>query len=157
MTLQLLHSEFPYILYMRKIWFSFLSVWNLPPLAKLTDCMLVEVALLLIGLTHISFDQNRFWPLRKRSIVLQTASSRSGREVACSAMLPRLNNAFALARLIWVHIHAPSIIEGRKWFFQISSQWESQKIRFAFVSFGKIQFLPPCIWNLPFMSYCLWE
>ncbi len=37
----------------------------------------------------------------------------------------------------------------------ISSQWESRKNRFAFVSFGKIQFLPPCIWDLPFMSYHL--
>ncbi len=35
---------------------------------------------------------------------------------------------------------------------QISSQWESQKNRFALIYFGKIQFLPPCIWNLPFMS-----
>jgi hypothetical protein len=26
-------------------------VWNLPTLAKLTDCLLVEVALLLIGLS----------------------------------------------------------------------------------------------------------
>jgi len=43
--------------------------------------------------------------------------------------------------------------EGHKWFFQISSQWESQKNRFAFISFGKIQFLPPCNWDLPFMSY----
>jgi hypothetical protein len=33
-------------------------------------------------------------------------------------------------------------IEGHKLFFQISSQWESQKNRFAFISFGKIQFLP---------------
>jgi hypothetical protein len=31
---------------------------------------------------------------------------------------------------------------------QISSQWESQKNRFALNYFGKIQFLPPCIWNL---------
>jgi hypothetical protein len=46
-------------------------------------------------------------------------------------------------------------IEGQKWFDQISSQWESKKNRFAFISFGKIQFLPPCIWNLPFMSYHL--
>ncbi len=46
-------------------------------------------------------------------------------------------------------------MEGQKWFDQISSQWESQKNRFAFISFGKIQFLPPCIWNIPFMSYCL--
>ncbi len=43
-------------------------------------------------------------------------------------------------------------IEEQKWFDQISSQ----KNRFAFISFGKIQFLPPCIWNLPFMSYRLW-
>ncbi len=43
-------------------------------------------------------------------------------------------------------------IEGYKWFDQISSQWESQKNRFAFISFGKKQFLLPCIWNLPFMS-----
>jgi hypothetical protein len=43
-------------------------------------------------------------------------------------------------------------IEGQKWFDRISSQWESQKNRFAFISFGKNQFLPPCIWNLPFMS-----
>ncbi len=34
---------------------------------------------------------------------------------------------------------------------QISSQWEFQQNRFAFISFGKIQFLPPCIWDLPFM------
>jgi hypothetical protein len=47
-------------------------------------------------------------------------------------------------------------IEGNKWFDQISSQWESQKNRFVFISFGKIQFLPPCIWNLPFVSYRLW-
>jgi hypothetical protein len=33
-------------------------------------------------------------------------------------------------------------IEGRKSFFQISSQWESQKKRFAFIFFRKIQFLP---------------
>ncbi len=43
-------------------------------------------------------------------------------------------------------------IEGYKWFDQISSQWESQKNRFAFISFGKNQFLPPCFWNRPFMS-----
>ncbi len=47
-------------------------------------------------------------------------------------------------------------MEGQKWFDQISSQWESQKKRFALIYFGKIQFLPPCIWNLPFMSYSLW-
>jgi hypothetical protein len=35
-------------------------------------------------------------------------------------------------------------IEENKWFDQISSQWESQKNRFEFTSFGKIQFLPPC-------------
>ncbi len=45
-----------------------------------------------------------------------------------------------------------SPIEGQKWFDQISSQWESQKNRFALTYFGKIQFLPPCIWILPFMS-----
>ncbi len=45
-----------------------------------------------------------------------------------------------------------SPIEGQKWFDQISSQWESQKNRFSLIYFGKIQFLPPCIWNLPFMS-----
>ncbi len=45
-----------------------------------------------------------------------------------------------------------SSIEGQKWFDQISSQWESQKNRFALTYFGKIQFLPPCIWILPFMS-----
>ncbi len=48
-----------------------------------------------------------------------------------------------------------SSIEGHKWFDQISSQWVSQYNRFALISFGKIQFLPPCIWNLPFMSYRL--
>jgi hypothetical protein len=56
------------------------------------------------------------------------------------------------------HCNAPSIQSQR--FDQISSQWESQKNRFAFFSFGKIQFLPLSIWNLPFMSYCLksqWE
>ncbi len=43
-------------------------------------------------------------------------------------------------------------IEGQKWFDRISSQWESQKNRFALIYFGKIRFLPLCIWNLPFMS-----
>jgi hypothetical protein len=46
-------------------------------------------------------------------------------------------------------------IEGHNWFDQFSSQSESQKNRFALIDFGKIQFLPPCIWNLPFMSYRL--
>ncbi len=42
-------------------------------------------------------------------------------------------------------------VEEHKWFFQISSQWASQKNRCAL-----IQFLPPCISNLPLMSYRLW-
>ncbi len=46
-------------------------------------------------------------------------------------------------------------IEGQKWFDRISSQWESQKNRFALIYFGKIRFLPPCVWNIPFMSYSL--
>ncbi len=46
-------------------------------------------------------------------------------------------------------------IEGHKWFDQISSHWESPKNRFVLIYFGKIQFLPPCFWNLPFMSYRL--
>ncbi len=33
-------------------------------------------------------------------------------------------------------------IEGHRWFFQVSSQWESRKNRFAFICFSKIQFLP---------------
>ena len=32
---------------------------------------------------------------------------------------------------------------GHKWLFQVSSQWESQKNQFAFISFGKIQFYLP--------------
>ncbi len=48
-------------------------------------------------------------------------------------------------------------IEGQKWFDRISSQWESQKNRFALIYFGKIRFLPPCIWNIPFVSYSLWQ
>ncbi len=58
----------------------------------------------------------------------------------------------------WVHTESVatlppfSPIEVQKWFDQISSQWESQKNRFALTNFGKIQFLPPCIWNLPFVS-----
>ncbi len=52
-----------------------------------------------------------------------------------------------------------SPIEGQKWFDRISSQWESRKNRFALIYFGKIRFLPPCIWNIPFMSYslCIWQ
>ncbi len=46
-------------------------------------------------------------------------------------------------------------IEGQKWFDRISSQWESHKNRFALIYFGKIRFLPPCIWNIPFVSYSL--
>ncbi len=44
-------------------------------------------------------------------------------------------------------------IEEHKWFFQIFSQGESQKNQFAFISFGKIQFLPPCILDFLCMSY----
>ncbi len=47
-------------------------------------------------------------------------------------------------------------IERQKWFDQISSQWESQRNRFALIYYGKNQFLPPCIWNIPFMAYRLW-
>ncbi len=46
-------------------------------------------------------------------------------------------------------------IEGRKWFFQICSQWKSQKNRFVLICFGTIQFFPPCIWDLLCMSYRL--
>ncbi len=46
-------------------------------------------------------------------------------------------------------------IEGQKWFDHISSQLESQKNWFALIYFGKNQFLPPCVWNIPFMSYRL--
>jgi hypothetical protein len=42
-----------------------------------------------------------------------------------------------------VHSH----IQSHRGHFQISSQWASRKNRFAFISFGKIQFLPPCIWD----------
>ncbi len=45
-----------------------------------------------------------------------------------------------------------SPIEGQKWFDQISSQWESQKNRFAFISFGKSRFKPPAIWDQLFMT-----
>ncbi len=52
---------------------------------------------------------------------------------------------------IWRSIYPESVatlppfspIEGQKWFDQISSQWESQKNRFALIYFGKIQFLSP--------------
>ncbi len=47
-------------------------------------------------------------------------------------------------------------VKGHNWFFQISSQWESQKNRSAFISFGKILFEPPCIWDHLLMSYRLW-
>ncbi len=43
-------------------------------------------------------------------------------------------------------------MEGQKWFDQISSQWESQKNRLAFISFGKSRFNPPTIWDQLFMT-----
>ncbi len=47
-------------------WFE----WNLVYLpVQLTDWPFVDVALLLSGLTHISFEKKQFWPSRKRSIV----------------------------------------------------------------------------------------
>ncbi len=52
-------------------------------------------------------------------------------------------------------LHPFGPIKGQKWFDQISSQWESQKNRFALIYFGKILFLSPCIWNIPFLSYRL--
>ncbi len=61
-------------------------------------------------------------------------------------------------------IHSIRSIEGpnggnaASWkFFQISSQWESQKNRSALISFGKIHIWPPCIWNHLLMSYRLWK
>jgi hypothetical protein len=42
---------------------------------QLTDWPPVEVPLLFIGVTHISFDKNQFWHSRKRSIVFKTAIS----------------------------------------------------------------------------------
>ncbi len=45
-----------------------------------------------------------------------------------------------------------SPIEGQKWFDQTSSQWESQKNRFTFISFGKSRFKPPTIWDQLFMT-----
>ncbi len=47
-------------------------------------------------------------------------------------------------------------IEGLNLFFQISSQCESQRNRSAFISFGKLQFWLPWIWDHLFMSYRLW-
>jgi hypothetical protein len=47
------------------------------------------------------------------------------------------------------------MIETYKQILFVSSQWESQKDRFGSISFGKIQFLPPCICDLLFMSYRL--
>ncbi len=43
-------------------------------------------------------------------------------------------------------------IEGHKWFFQISSQLESQKNWLAFISFGKTQFWPSWIWDTLLMT-----
>jgi len=37
----------------------------------------------------------------------------------------------------------PQLIEGNKWFDQISSQWESQKNRFALIYSGKSSFYLP--------------
>ncbi len=62
------------------------------------------------------------------------------------------------ASLSSIPINTPwprSLHSVRQWFFQIPSQWEPQKNRFSFVSFGKNPVLPPCIWDLPFMSYRL--
>ena len=53
--------------------------------------------------------------------------------------------AICLPSPSWVRSHAPSIRSHRG----------SQKNRFALIYFGKIQFLPPSIWNIPFMSYLL--
>ncbi len=51
-------------------------------------------------------------------------------------------------------LHLSLSIDGHKWFFQISSQWESQKNWFAFSSFGKSSFdLPVAALDLPFMTY----
>ncbi len=51
-----------------------------------------------------------------------------------------------------VTLHPFSPIEGQKWFDQISSQWESHKNRFAFISFGKSRFKPPTNWDQLFMT-----
>jgi hypothetical protein len=57
-----------------------------------------------------------------------------------------LSEGIRLEAIIRVRSHAPSIQSHR------GTKVESQKNRFALIYFGKIQFLPPCIWNLPFMS-----
>ncbi len=82
--------------------------------------------------------------------IIWTSSSGSGQNTTPAQSKSHLYSPESIATL-------PPFgpIEGQKWFDQISSQWESQKNRFALIYFGKIQFLPPCIWNIPFMSYRL--
>jgi hypothetical protein len=58
---------------------------------QLTDWLLVEVALLLIGLTHISFDKNRFWPPTNKSLAFQTASSVYFRPLPLNLALIKFN------------------------------------------------------------------
>ncbi len=69
-------------------------------------------------------------------------------------------DSWAMSRyLCWVRSHAPSIRSHRGTIvvWPDSNQWESQKNRLTLIYFGKIQFFPPCIWNITFMSYRLWE
>ena len=50
-----------------------------------------------------------------------------------------------------------SPIEGRKWFDQISSQWESQKNLFALIYFGKIQLFTSLHLKSPVPVHRLWS
>jgi hypothetical protein len=72
--------------------------------------------------------------------------------VLCRASFPYFPHFFSSGPESIATLPPFGPIEGQKGFDQISSQWECQKNRFAFISFGKSRFKPPTIWDQLFMT-----
>ncbi len=85
-----------------------------------------------------------FGPIGGHRLVFQISSQWESQKNRFSVYLFRQNPVFTSIHLRSpesIAMHAPSIRshEGHKLLFQISSQWDSQRNRFAFISFGKNQ------------------
>ncbi len=124
---------------------------------QLADWLLVEMALLLIDLTKNSWTKSSFDTCGGfiKEEYYSWVQYKSGPHcIKSKNNMPHENASWKRAESV-ATLPPFGPIEGQKWFDRISSQWESQKNRFALIYFGKIRFLPPCIWNIPFVSYSL--
>ncbi len=83
-----------------------------------------------------------------------TLSSATYTHVFSDVLQPKVFSGY----LNWVRSHAPSIRShrGTKVVWPDFQPMRVPEEPVTLIYFGKIQFLNPCIWNIPFMSYRLW-